>query len=78
MYAHGFLYAGDDESQRCPSVSAYAFDLLTGGGQYCYLDWRMWNEKFPYCERCPSPRKSAYKKLQFNAILFLACMKHHQ
>lgn len=50
MYAHGFLYAGDDESQRCPTESAYAFDLLTGGGQYCYLDWRLWNEKFPYAK----------------------------
>ena len=24
------------------------FDLLSGGGQYSYLDWRLWPDKFPY------------------------------
>ncbi|MCA1901304.1 MAG: hypothetical protein LDL53_03665 [Candidatus Hydrogenedens sp.] len=48
MYGQGCLYAGDDESQRCPAESAYTFDLLTGGGQYCSIDWRLWSQKFPY------------------------------
>jgi hypothetical protein len=44
----GCLWAGDSEATRCGSELAYAFDLLTGGGQYSYLDWRLWPEKFPY------------------------------
>jgi len=48
MYAQGCLFAGDSETTRCGAEVAYAFDLLTGGGQYCYLDWRLWPEKFPY------------------------------
>lgn len=48
MYASGSLFAGDSETTRCGAEVAYAFDLLTGGGQYCYLDWRLWPEKFPY------------------------------
>lgn len=50
MYGQGCLYVGDDETQRCPSASAYTFDLLTGGGQYCTVDWRIWSEKFPYAK----------------------------
>jgi hypothetical protein len=48
MPGQGCLYAGDTEGARCGSEIAYAFDLLTGGGQYCYLDWRLWPKKFPY------------------------------
>jgi len=48
MHAQGFLFAGDSETTRCGAEVAYAFDLLTGGGQYCYLDWRLWPGKFPY------------------------------
>lgn len=48
MYAQGCLFAGDSEPTRCAAETAYAFDLLTGGGQYCYLDWRLWPDKFPY------------------------------
>ncbi len=48
MYAQGCLWAGDSEDTRCGAETAYAFDLLTGGGQYSYLDWRLWPEKFPY------------------------------
>ncbi len=48
MNAQGSLYAGDSEGVRCNAEVAYTFDLLTGGGQYCYLDWRLWPEKFPY------------------------------
>lgn len=48
MYAQGCLWAGDTETTRCGAQTAYAFDLLTGGGQYSYLDWRLWPDKFPY------------------------------
>jgi hypothetical protein len=48
MPAQGCLYPGDSETTRCGTEIAYAFDLLTGGGQYCYLDWRLWPKKFPY------------------------------
>lgn len=48
MEAQGSLFAGDSETTRCGAEIAYAFDLLTGGGQYCYLDWRLWPKKFPY------------------------------
>ena len=46
--AQGCLWAGDTEKTRCGAELAYAYDLLTGGGQYSYLDWRLWPEKFPY------------------------------
>ncbi len=46
--AQGALWPGDSESNRCSAEIAYIFDLLTGGGQYSYLDWRLWPEKFPY------------------------------
>jgi hypothetical protein len=46
--AQGCIWPGDSESTRCTAERAYAVDLLTGGGQYCYLDWRLWPEKFPY------------------------------
>lgn len=48
MEAQGSLFAGDSEEVRCGAEIAYTFDLLTGGGQYCYLDWRLWPQKFPY------------------------------
>ncbi len=47
-YAQGCLWAGDSETTRCGAEQAYAFDLLSGGGQYSYLDWRLWPDKFPY------------------------------
>ncbi len=48
MPAQGCLWAGDTETTRCGAQTAYAYDLLTGGGQYSYLDWRLWPRKFPY------------------------------
>lgn len=48
MYAQGYIWAGGVEPERSNVQHAYMFDLLTGGGQYCYLDWRLWPEKFPY------------------------------
>lgn len=48
MYAQGCLWAGDSETNRCGTQIAYIFDLLSRGGQYSYLDWRLWPNKFPY------------------------------
>ena len=47
LYGQGHICPGDSESVRCPTESAYAFDLLCGGGQYTYLDWRLYPKKFP-------------------------------
>ena len=48
MYAQGNMWAGDSENTRCAAEVAYNYDLLTGGGQYCYTDWRLYPKKFPY------------------------------
>jgi hypothetical protein len=48
MDAQGCHWAGGTESERCATELAYNYDLLTGGGQYCYSDWRLWPKKFPY------------------------------
>jgi hypothetical protein len=42
------IWPGGQDSARCPAFVAYNFDLLTGGGQYCYIDWRLFPKKFPY------------------------------
>jgi len=48
MDAQGCHWAGGKESERCATELAYNYDLLTGGGQYCYSDWRLYPQKFPY------------------------------
>jgi len=50
MYAQGSMYPGDSENSRCAAKIAYNYDLLTGGGQYAYLDWRLYPKKFPYAK----------------------------
>ncbi|MCP4642402.1 MAG: hypothetical protein GY851_18300 [bacterium] len=61
MPAQGCVWPGDTESKRCSAEIAYAFDLLTGGGQYNYLDWRLWPEKMPYAAGV-SPEEVMYVK----------------
>jgi len=46
--AQGMIWCGGQDPARCPASVAYNFDLLTGGGQYCYIDWRLFPKKFPY------------------------------
>lgn len=46
--AHGCLWPGGKELDRSATEFAYNLDLLTGGGQYMYIDWRLHPEKFPY------------------------------
>ncbi|MCR4412118.1 MAG: hypothetical protein NUV77_06795 [Thermoguttaceae bacterium] len=48
MDAQGCHWAGGKEKERCATELAYNYDLLTGGGQYCYSDWRLYPKKFPY------------------------------
>ncbi len=48
MDAQGCHWAGGKEKERCATELAYNYDLLTGGGQYCYSDWRLYPRKFPY------------------------------
>jgi len=48
--AQGMIWPGDDEPTRCPTSLVYNYDLLTGGGQYTQLDWRLYASKFPYAK----------------------------
>ncbi|MCX8064191.1 MAG: hypothetical protein N3G21_03375 [Candidatus Hydrogenedentes bacterium] len=70
MYAQGCLYAGDDEDERCPIESAYALDLLTGGGKYCSIDWRIWYEKFPYAKGVNPLEGSIIRKINLAQYYF--------
>jgi hypothetical protein len=46
--SQGMIWPGDDESVRCAAAVAYNYDLLTGGGQYTQIDWRLFPKKLPY------------------------------
>lgn len=48
MPAQGMIWPGGQNLARCAASVAYNYDLLTGGGQYCYIDWRLFPKKFPY------------------------------
>src|SRR6185295_12236206 len=48
LRAQGTLYLGGQDAVRCPAALAYNYDFLSGGGQYCQLDWRLFREKFPH------------------------------
>jgi hypothetical protein len=46
--AQGMIWPGGEDPVRCAAALAYNYDLLTGGGQYCQIDWRLFPKKFPY------------------------------
>ena len=49
LNAQGMICPVDDESSRgCSTAVAYNYDLLSGGGQYTQLDWRLYTSKFHY------------------------------
>ena len=48
--AQGMICPGGEDPVRCPATLAYNYDLLTGGGQYVQLDWRLFPSKFPYAK----------------------------
>jgi hypothetical protein len=50
MPAQGMIWPGGVDPVRCPAALAYTYDLLTGGGQYCEIDWRLFHHKFPYAQ----------------------------
>jgi hypothetical protein len=48
MHAQGNLWPGGVDGARFATPGAYTLDLLTGGGQYMYIDWRLFTKKFPH------------------------------
>ena len=48
MNAQGNLWPGGLDGARFATPGAYVLDLLTGGGQYAYIDWRLFTDKFPH------------------------------
>jgi hypothetical protein len=48
MNAQGNLWPGGMDGARFATPGAYVLDFLTGGGQYMYIDWRLFTEKFTY------------------------------
>jgi hypothetical protein len=44
------IWPGDSETGRCPAPLVYNYDLLTGGGQYVQIDWRLFPAKFPHAK----------------------------
>jgi hypothetical protein len=48
MGAQAMICPGDDEGVRCNAALACNYDLLTGGGQYSQMDWRLFPGKFHY------------------------------
>ncbi len=50
LHGQGCIWPGDDENNRTSASNVYNYDLLTGGGQYSYLDWRLYPQKFPYAK----------------------------
>jgi hypothetical protein len=48
MGAQAMICPGDDQGARCNAALACNYDLLTGGGQYSQMDWRLFPRKFNY------------------------------
>jgi len=48
--AQGMIWPGGKDAARCPATLVYNYDLLTGGGQYAQIDWRLYAKKFPYAK----------------------------
>jgi hypothetical protein len=45
--SQGMIWPSAAQPKRCPTSIAYNFDLLTGGGQYTQIDWRVFYKKYP-------------------------------
>ncbi len=48
--AQSMIWPGGEDPARCPATLVYNYDLLTGGGQYTQIDWRLYPKKFPYAK----------------------------
>jgi len=73
MDAHGCLWPGGEEADRSATEIAYNFDLLTGGGQYMYIDWRLYPKKFSYAAGVTQkevPLVRAYNLAQYGFGLY--------
>ncbi len=59
--SQGMVWPGDDEPDFCSAADAYIFDLLSGGGQYTTIDWRLYSKKFSHAVGV-SDREPLYMK----------------
>jgi hypothetical protein len=48
--AQSMIWPGGEDAVRCPTTLVYNYDLLTGGGHYTEIDWRLYSGKFPYAK----------------------------
>ncbi len=68
MDAHGCLWPGGKDADRSATEVSYNIDLLAGGGQYMYIDWRLYPEKFSYAAGVTGnevPLVRAYNQAQY-------------
>lgn len=68
--SQGTMWPGDGEDVRCATETAYNFDLLTGGGQYCYIDWRLWPQKFPHAKGVTENERALVKSYNLAQYYF--------
>jgi hypothetical protein len=61
LCAQAMICPGDDEGARCSASVALNYDLLTGGGQYSQMDWRLFPKKFNYAGGV-TPRELVYSQ----------------
>ena len=59
--AQGMIWPGSSDATRCPAALVYNYDLLTGGGQYVQIDWRLFPAKFPHA-RGVTPLEPLYTR----------------
>jgi hypothetical protein len=45
--SQGMIWPSAAQPNRCGVSMAYNFDLMTGGGQYTQIDWRVFFKKYP-------------------------------
>jgi hypothetical protein len=61
LNAQAMICPGDDEGVRCGAALACNYDLLSGGGQYSQMDWRLFPAKFHYAGGV-TPRELDYSR----------------
>ena len=61
MNVQGNLWPGGLDGSRFATPGAYVLDLLTGGGQYMHIDWRLFTNKFPYAADVLSNERALVK-----------------
>ncbi|MDI9372207.1 MAG: hypothetical protein QM840_04215 [Verrucomicrobiota bacterium] len=67
--AQGMIWPGGQDIERCPASLVYNYDLLTGGGQYSQIDWRLFPHKFPHAKGVTPPEPfytQAYNLAQYD------------